>query len=64
MAMLEPKKLYLDETDSGLISMHLVLLPMLTNLKVIKTHHSYYALPKFIDYIVPDFVHVFYDGKL
>jgi Fe-S cluster assembly ATPase SufC len=58
MAMLEPKLAILDETDSGLDIDALRMLPWVNKLKATKRHHSYYALPKIMDHIVPDFVHV------
>jgi Fe-S cluster assembly ATP-binding protein len=64
MAMLEPKLAILDETDSGLdIDALRIVSNGVNKLKAIKTP-SYYALyQRLLDHIVPDFVHVLYDGK-
>jgi len=66
MAMLEPKLAILDETDSGLdidalkIVAHGVnKLRTKTNAVVVVTHYQ-----RLLDYIVPDFVHVLYKGKI
>ena len=65
MAMLEPNLAILDETDSGLdidalkiVANGVNQLHNDTNFIVI-THYQ-----RLLDYIVPDFVHVMYDGKI
>ncbi len=66
MAVLEPKLAVLDETDSGLdidalkIVAHGVnSLKSNENAVVVVTHYQ-----RLLDYIVPDHVHVLYDGKI
>lgn len=66
MAMLEPKLSVLDETDSGLdidalrIVAHGVnTLKTNQNATLVITHYQ-----RLLDYIVPDFVHVLYDGRI
>ena len=66
MAMLNPSLGILDETDSGLdIDALRVVAGGVNQLKnknnafVIITHYQ-----RLLDYIVPDFVHVLYDGKI
>ena len=66
MAMLEPKLGVLDETDSGLdIDALRIVANGVNELKsndnafVVVTHYQ-----RLLDYIVPDFVHVLYDGKI
>ena len=66
MAMLEPSLAILDETDSGLdIDALKVVAKGVNQLKsgenafVIITHYQ-----RLLDYIVPDFVHVLFDGKI
>ncbi len=66
MAMLEPSLSVLDETDSGLdIDALKVVANGITSLKtkdnafVVITHYQ-----RLLDYIVPDVVHVLYDGKI
>ena len=66
MAMLEPKLSILDETDSGLdidalrIVAHGVnSLKSKDNASILITHYQ-----RLLDYIVPDFVHVLFDGKI
>lgn len=66
MAMLEPKLAVLDETDSGLdIDALRVVANGITKLKrpdnaaIIITHYQ-----RLLDYIVPDFVHVLYKGRI
>lgn len=66
MAMLEPKLAVLDETDSGLdidalkiVSHGVNSLKSNENATIIVTHYQ-----RLLDYIVPDFVHVLYDGKI
>ena len=66
MAMLEPKLSILDETDSGLdIDALRIVATGVTKLKrddnatVVITHYQ-----RLLDYIVPDFVHVLYKGRI
>ena len=66
MAMLEPKLSILDETDSGLdIDALRIVASGVTQLKspenstIVITHYQ-----RLLDYIVPDFVHVLFDGKI
>lgn len=66
MAMLEPKLAILDETDSGLdidalrIVAHGVnALKRPDNATIVVTHYQ-----RLLDYIVPDFVHVLYNGRI
>lgn len=66
MAMLEPKLGVLDETDSGLdidalriVASGVNELKSKENAFVVITHYQ-----RLLDYIVPDFVHVLYDGRI
>lgn len=66
MAMLEPTLAVLDETDSGLdidalriVSNGVNTLKNADNATIVVTHYQ-----RLLDYIVPDFVHVLYDGKI
>jgi len=66
MAMLEPKLAILDETDSGLdidalriVANGVNKLKSPNNATVVITHYQ-----RLLDYIVPDFVHVLYNGKI
>jgi Fe-S cluster assembly ATP-binding protein len=66
MAMLAPKLAILDETDSGLdidalrlVSNGVNKLRSKENAFVVITHYQ-----RLLDYIVPDFVHVLYKGKI
>ena len=66
MAMLEPKLAILDETDSGLdidalriVANGVNKLKSKDNAVIVITHYQ-----RLLDYIVPDFVHVLYDGKI
>ncbi|ROT47564.1 Fe-S cluster assembly ATPase SufC [Candidatus Cardinium hertigii] len=66
MAMLAPSLAILDETDSGLdidalkiISQGINQLRNATNAMVLITHYQ-----RLLNYVVPDFVHVLYDGKI
>lgn len=66
MAMLEPKLSLLDETDSGLdidalriVANGVNELKTTENASIVITHYQ-----RLLDYIVPDFVHVLYDGKI
>ncbi len=66
LAMLDPKLIILDETDSGLdIDALRVVSKGVNNLRsennafIIITHYQ-----RLLDYIVPDFVHVLADGKI
>jgi Fe-S cluster assembly ATP-binding protein len=64
--MLEPKLAILDETDSGLdidalriVANGVNKLKNKENATIIITHYQ-----RLLDYIVPDFVHVLYDGRI
>ncbi len=66
MAMLQPKLAVLDETDSGLdIDALKIVANGVNKLKnednafIVITHYQ-----RLLDYIVPDFVHVLYDGRI
>lgn len=66
MAMLEPKLAILDETDSGLdidalrvVAHGVNKLKSSENATIVITHYQ-----RLLDYIIPDFVHVLYDGKI
>mgnify|MGYP000935036309 FL=1 len=66
MAMLEPSLAILDETDSGLdidalkvVAKGVNQLRSSENAFVVITHYQ-----RLLDYIVPDFVHVMYDGRI
>jgi Fe-S cluster assembly ATP-binding protein len=66
MAMLEPKLAVLDETDSGLdidalriVAQGVNTLKTSDNATIVITHYQ-----RLLDYIVPDFVHVLFDGKM
>lgn len=66
MAMLEPKLAILDETDSGLdidalriVANGVNKLRSEDNAVIVITHYQ-----RLLDYIVPDFVHVLYNGKI
>jgi Fe-S cluster assembly ATP-binding protein len=66
MAMLEPKLTILDETDSGLdidalrlVSNGVNKLRNKENAFIVITHYQ-----RLLDYIVPDFVHVLYKGRI
>ena len=66
MAMLNPKLGILDETDSGLdidalriVANGVNQLKSKENAFVVVTHYQ-----RLLDYIVPDFVHVLYDGRI
>ena len=66
MAMLEPSLAILDETDSGLdidalkiVANGVNKLKSKNNAVIIITHYQ-----RLLDYIVPDFVHVLFDGKI
>ena len=66
MAMLEPTLSILDETDSGLdidalriVANGVNKLKNDDNATVVVTHYQ-----RLLDYIVPDFVHVLFDGKI
>lgn len=66
MAMLKPKLAILDETDSGLdidalkvVARGVNALRSEENGFIVITHYQ-----RLLDYIVPDFVHVLWDGKL
>jgi Fe-S cluster assembly ATP-binding protein len=66
MAMLEPKLAILDETDSGLdidalriVANGVNKLRSKNNATIVVTHYQ-----RLLEYIVPDFVHVLYKGKI
>ena len=66
MAMLEPKLSILDETDSGLdidalkiVANGVNTLKSDDNATVVITHYQ-----RLLDYIIPDYVHVLFDGKI
>jgi len=66
MAMLEPKLAILDETDSGLdidairiVANGVNKLRKKDNAVLVVTHYQ-----RLLDYIVPDFVHVLYKGRI
>jgi Fe-S cluster assembly ATP-binding protein len=66
MAMLRPQLAILDETDSGLdidalkvVANGVNTLKTDENATVVITHYQ-----RLLDYIVPDFVHVLFDGKI
>ncbi|PLX22314.1 MAG: Fe-S cluster assembly ATPase SufC [Marinilabiliales bacterium] len=66
MAMLEPKLSILDETDSGLdidalriVANGVNKLKSSENATIVITHYQ-----RLLDYIVPDHVHVLYNGKI
>ncbi|MEO1049213.1 MAG: Fe-S cluster assembly ATPase SufC [Bacteroidota bacterium] len=66
MAMLEPKLAILDETDSGLdidalkiVANGVNKLRSSDNATIVVTHYQ-----RLLDYIVPDFVHVLYKGRI
>ena len=66
MAMLEPKLSILDETDSGLdidalriVANGVNKLRRPDNATIVITHYQ-----RLLDYIIPDVVHVLYDGRI
>ena len=66
MAMLDPKLAILDETDSGLdidalriVANGVNKLKTRDNATIVITHYQ-----RLLDYIVPDFVHVLYNGRI
>jgi Fe-S cluster assembly ATP-binding protein len=66
MAMLEPQLAILDETDSGLdidalriVANGVNKLKSKDNAVIVVTHYQ-----RLLDYIVPDFVHVLYQGRI
>ena len=66
MAMLDPKLSILDETDSGLdidalriVANGVNKLKRADNATIVITHYK-----RLLDYIVPDFGHVLYDGRI
>ncbi len=66
MAVLEPKLAILDETDSGLdidalriVANGVNKLKSKDNATILVTHYQ-----RLLDYIVPDFVHVLYNGRI
>ncbi len=66
MAMLEPELAILDETDSGLdidalriVANGVNKLKKPDNAAIVITHYQ-----RLLDYIVPDYVHILFDGRL
>ena len=66
MAMLQPRLSILDETDSGLdidalrvVANGVNALKTADNATILVTHYQ-----RLLDYIVPDFVHVMYNGRI
>jgi Fe-S cluster assembly ATP-binding protein len=66
MAMLDPRLSILDETDSGLdidalriVANGVNKLKRPDNASILITHYQ-----RLLDYIIPDFVHVLYDGRI
>ena len=66
MALLEPKLAILDETDSGLdidalktVARGVNALKSSENATIIVTHYQ-----RLLDYVIPDFVHVLFNGKI
>lgn len=66
MALLEPKLAILDETDSGLdidalktVAHGVNALKRPDNATIVVTHYQ-----RLLDYIIPDYVHVLYQGKI
>ena len=66
MAMLDPKLAVLDETDSGLdidalriVATGVMKLHTAENATVVITHYQ-----RLLDYIIPDYIHVLYDGRI
>lgn len=66
MAMLEPKLAILDETDSGLdidalriVASGVNKIKSADNAVVLITHYQ-----RLLDYIIPDFVHVMFEGRI
>ncbi|MCF8362978.1 MAG: Fe-S cluster assembly ATPase SufC, partial [Prolixibacteraceae bacterium] len=66
MAMLEPKLAILDETDSGLdidalrvVASGVNTLKSPENATILVTHYQ-----RLLEYIVPDYVHVLYNGRI
>jgi Fe-S cluster assembly ATP-binding protein len=66
MAMLEPTLAIMDETDSGLDIDALKIVANGVN-KLSKSNNSFIVITHYqrlLDYIIPDFVHVLYNGKI
>ena len=66
MAVLEPKLAILDETDSGLdidalrvVAEGVTKLKRVDNAQIVITHYQ-----RLLNYIVPDFVHVLFNGRI
>ena len=66
MAMIQPKLAILDETDSGLdidairiVANGVNTLRKKDNAVLVVTHYQ-----RLLDYIIPDFVHVLYNGRI
>lgn len=66
MAVLAPRLAFLDETDSGLDVDSLRIVA--AGINKLKTAENSYVLithyHRLLEYIVPDFVHILYDGKI
>lgn len=66
MAMLEPTMCIMDETDSGLDIDALKVVAKGVN-KLRSPHNAFLIITHYqrlLDYIIPDFVHVMYDGRI
>jgi Fe-S cluster assembly ATP-binding protein len=66
LSMLEPKLAILDETDSGLDIDALRIVADGVN-KLRSSHNAFILITHYqrlLEYIVPDFVHVLYDGRI
>jgi Fe-S cluster assembly ATP-binding protein len=66
LAMLDPKLAILDETDSGL---YIYALRIVANgVNKLRTPHNAFMVithyQRLLDYIIPDIVHVMYDGRI
>lgn len=66
MALLEPRLAILDETDSGLdidalkiVANGVNKLKTKDNATIVITHYQ-----RLLDYIIPDYVHILYDGRI
>lgn len=66
MAMLQPRLAIMDETDSGLdidairiVANGVNMLRNENNAVLVVTHYQ-----RLLDYIIPDFVHVLYNGRI
>lgn len=66
MSILNPALTILDETDSGLdidalqeVAAEIMATRTTNNSLILITHYQ-----RLLDYVIPDFVHIFYDGKI